>query len=615
MVGSAVRTHPLSSALDWLNKPVSIAPLVVFRLVFGALMVFSVLRFWYLGWIEDHFINAQFTFKYYGFEWVQVLSPWGMYALHAAMLVGALGILLGWFYRLSALVFFLTFTYVELIDLTYYLNHYYFVSLVAFCMVFVPAHRRFSFDVRRWPGIAAHTVPQWCIAVFKFQIALVYLYAGLAKINHAWLIEAMPLRIWLPANDVLPIIGPVLALPWMPWVFSWAGMLFDCTIVAFLWYTPTRPWAYAAVLVFHLLTGLMFQIGVFPLVMAGVVLLFFSEKWHERVLALVERDLPPAPSTGGGDVIAPPPVEAGGRSREINVQYVHYQLVVPDLERGLPLPPPKEGVKIVVAPAGREGRTVQVQFFSTGLMQSLRGRIMKLTELCRPASAGGKQIASPPPVEGAGGRPYTTFAAPLTSDLTTLRGRIMKLTELCRPAPAGGKQIASPPPLEGAGGRPRSTSAAPFSNRLTPFTATLLALYLAFQILFPWRYLLYPGNLFWTEEGYRFSWRVMLMEKAGTAIFYVKDAQTGREGVVDNGAFLCAHQEKQMAMQPDMILQYARFLAQHYVKQGVQAPSVRAEVYVTLNGRPGQLLINPQIDLTTVADGWQHKPWILPYKY
>ena len=32
------------------------------------------------------------------------------------------------------------------------------------------------------------------------------------------------------------------------------------------------------------------------------------------------------------------------------------------------------------------------------------------------------------------------------------------------------------------------------------------------QLAFPFRYLLYPGNIFWTEEGYRFSWRVMLME-------------------------------------------------------------------------------------------------------
>ncbi|MDV7400521.1 HTTM domain-containing protein, partial [Arthrospira platensis SPKY1] len=96
--------------------------------------------------------------------------------------------------------------------------------------------------------------------------------------------------------------------------------------------------------------------------------------------------------------------------------------------------------------------------------------------------------------------------------------------------------------------------------------------YLGFQLLFPWRYVLYPGNLFWTEEGYRFSWRVMLMEKAGTATFYVKDTRSGREGVVDNREFLNPHQEKQMAMQPDMILQFAHFLGRHYEEKGVYKP-------------------------------------------
>ena len=44
--------------------------------------------------------------------------------------------------------------------------------------------------------------------------------------------------------------------------------------------------------------------------------------------------------------------------------------------------------------------------------------------------------------------------------------------------------------------------------------------YFSLQILLPFRFMLYPGNLFWTEQGYRFSWRVMLMEKVGyTTIF------------------------------------------------------------------------------------------------
>jgi len=47
----------------------------------------------------------------------------------------------------------------------------------------------------------------------------------------------------------------------------------------------------------------------------------------------------------------------------------------------------------------------------------------------------------------------------------------------------------------------------------------ILIPFFVIQIFFPWRYLLYPGELFWTEQGYRFSWRVMLMEKAGNSNF------------------------------------------------------------------------------------------------
>jgi hypothetical protein len=143
---------------------------------------------------------------------------------------------------------------------------------------------------------------------------------------------------------------------------------------------------------------------------------------------------------------------------------------------------------------------------------------------------------------------------------------------------------------------------------------SFLIVYVSFQLLFPWRYLLYPGNLFWTEEGYRFSWRVMLMEKAGTATFYVKDRATGHEGVVVNSEFLNMHQEKQMAFQPDMLLQFAHFLHEHYEAEGLSDPIVRVESYVTLNARPSQLIIDPEVNLAEIEDGWSHKDWILAWE-
>ena len=55
----------------------------------------------------------------------------------------------------------------------------------------------------------------------------------------------------------------------------------------------------------------------------------------------------------------------------------------------------------------------------------------------------------------------------------------------------------------------------------------IIAVFFVIQIVFPFRYLLYPGELFWTEEGYRLSWRVMLMEKAGLTTFKIVDSKTG----------------------------------------------------------------------------------------
>lgn len=441
---------PITNIKNWLSQPVSIAQLVTLRVVIGAMLVFSTVRFWALGWIDDHYIQPVFHFKYFGFEWVEPLSATGMYAVHALLIVSSLCVMLGLFYRLAAVAQFLLFTYTELIDLTYYLNHYYFVSIVCGLLIFVPANCAWSLDVLRRPVLFQSQIPRWTIFIFQLQLGIVYFYAGLWKINYDWLVNALPLKIWGPANDQLPLVGWLFQQKITPYLFSWAGMLYDVTIVFWLSWARTRVWAYLTVIFFHTITGLMFQIGVFPLVMISATLIFFSEKWHTR---LWER-----------------------------------------------------------------------------LFNSPQRR----------------------------------------RDAENITPR------LCVSA----------------------------VNKL------LITLFFLFQILFPWRYLLYPGSVFWTEEGYRFSWRVMLMEKAGTATFFVKDSKTGREGEVVNSEFLNPHQEKQMAMQPDMILQFAHFLKKYYEKQGVSDPAVRAEVYVTLNARPSKLLIDPNVDLTKLRDGWSHKTWI-----
>jgi hypothetical protein len=152
------------------------ATLAFFRLAFGLLMVFSVLRFAVNGWIEKFYIRPQFHFTYYGFSWIK---PYGNFTYVAFIICGlsALMVAIGYKYRLAIILFFLSFTYTELLDKTTYLNHYYFVSLVSFVMIFLPAHAAFSVDAYKNPARAFDKVPRYTVDIIKLLLAIVYFYA------------------------------------------------------------------------------------------------------------------------------------------------------------------------------------------------------------------------------------------------------------------------------------------------------------------------------------------------------------------------------------------------------------------------------------------------------
>ena len=91
--------------LNHSTTPIPIAPLIIFRLLFGVTMVISMVRFSVKGWIHDLYIQPQFFFTYYGFDWVQPLGEVGMYAVFIVMGCAAVAILLGWHYRVAAVLF------------------------------------------------------------------------------------------------------------------------------------------------------------------------------------------------------------------------------------------------------------------------------------------------------------------------------------------------------------------------------------------------------------------------------------------------------------------------------------------------------------------------------
>lgn len=439
----------------YFHRTTPAAPLALFRLLFGLMLFGSIVRFWSNGWIAELYEKPHYFFPFYGFEFVK---PLGEYTCLLFMICGvsALLVAIGLFYRVAIVSLFLSFSYIELIDKSTYLNHYYFVSMICLLLMFLPAHAYFSVDAYRSRALLADQIPAWCIDALKLFVALLYVFAGLAKLNSDWILHAQPLRIWLPAHNDLPLIGFLFNYPWIPYVFSVFGCIYDLSIPFLLWNHATRPFAYVAVVVFHGLTALLFPIGMFPYVMMVTALIFFSPSIHQRIINQLGKWL-----------------------------------------------------------------SASSQFL----------------------------------------RPRRTYR---------------------------------------------------YSPGVKTTILTLFGLFFIVQLLFPFRYLLYPGELFWTEQGYRFSWRVMLMEKAGYAQFMIKD-RFGHQTIVNNSRFLTPLQEKMMATQPDMLLQYAHILRDYYAKNGFHNPEVYVDSYVALNGRLGKPLIDPTINLANEQDSFKPKAWITPF--
>ncbi|MCB0164625.1 MAG: HTTM domain-containing protein [Anaerolineae bacterium] len=159
---------------------------------------------------------------------------------------------------------------------------------------------------------------------------------------------------------------------------------------------------------------------------------------------------------------------------------------------------------------------------------------------------------------------------------------------------------------------PNNNHHSPQPSRTERLILILLSLFFILQILIPLRHWLYPGSVLWTEEGFRFSWRVMLVEKTGFTLFHVRDPNTGQEWTVYPRDYLTYQQEKQMSFQPDMILEFAHYLEKRLAGPHQSELEIRAEAYVSFNGRSSRLLIDPSVDLTQQQNNLLPKSWILP---
>jgi len=290
---ASARMPALDAWLAYLNGPVDGASLAVFRICFGLLIACESLKYFGANWVYRYYIEPGFYFSYLPF--VLPLPGPLMYLVFAAIFVLALMVAGGFAYRMASASLCLFLSYIFLIDKTNYLNHMYLICLLSFLLALTPADHALSYASRK---LGERSVPRWSLIVFRAQVALVFFFAGLAKLNSDWL-AGYPQTDWLRERSGLPGISALITQGWTAQVVTWGGIAIDLS-VGFLLCLRKTFWLGALVVTVFLLTnGYLFNIGVFPYIMIAAVGLFAYPSYPRRFLKQGAATPPPGEAPQG----------------------------------------------------------------------------------------------------------------------------------------------------------------------------------------------------------------------------------------------------------------------------------------------------------------------------
>jgi hypothetical protein len=422
------------------------SPLIAFRIFFGFLVACESFGAILTGWVKRVLIDPEFTFSFIGLEWLQPLPGYGMYFYFALMGLFGLAVMLGYRYRVAIICYTLLWAGVYFMQKTAYNNHYYLLLLISFLLIFLPANRYASIDVKQNRILEEKTMPYWISLLFIIQIAIVYVYASIAKFYPDWL-DGTFTRNLLSYSTENVTLKELFRQKWFYMFIAYMGIIFDLLIVPLLLFKKTRILALIASLTFHLFNAVFLEIGIFPF-FALTFALFFYEP--ETIRKLFFK-----------------------RKAKINEQDLNQHFY---------------GKKIV--------------YF-------------------------------------------------------------------------------------------------------------LIIPYLVVQLLLPLRHHFIEGDVLWTEEGHRLSWRMMLRERSGYIIIRIKDLKTGNESVYDYGKNLTNKQVQNLNTKPDFIWQYCQRIKEEYKEKPI---AIFIDCKNSINRKDYKTLIDPKYDMAKAEwDYFGHNEWILLY--
>lgn len=430
--------------MKFLFKAIDNSPLVVFRMFFGFLVACESFGAILTGWVKRVLIDTQVTFSFIGFEWLKPLPGFGMYFYFIAMGVFGLAIMLGYRYRIAIISYTILWAGVYFMQKTAYNNHYYLLLLISFLMIFLPSNSYASLDVRQNRIKEENTMPYWISLLFIIQVAIVYVFASIAKFYPDWLDGTFTRNLLADSTNVITL-KKLFLQKWFYLFIAYMGIIFDLLIVPLLLFKKTRMLALLASLTFHLFNAIFLEIGIFPFFALTFALFFYEPETIRSVFlrrkTSIETD--------------------NGHSNYYGKKIVYF-LIIP---------------------------------------------------------------------------------------------------------------------------------------------------YLIIQLLLPLRHHFIEGDVLWTEEGHRLSWRMMLRERNGFIHIRIKDLKTGEESLYDYRKNLTDKQIQNLATKPDFIWQYCQYIKEEFNGKDI---AIFINCKNSINRKEYKTLIDPKFDMAKAKwDYFRHNEWLL----
>ena len=425
-------------------KAIDNSPLIVFRIFFGFLVACESFGAILTGWVKRVLIDPQVTFSFIGFEWLKPLPGFGMYFYFIAMGVFGLAIMLGYRYRIAIISYTILWAGAYFMQKTAYNNHYYLLLLISFLMIFLPSNSYASLDVRQNRIKEENTMPYWISLLFIIQVAIVYVFASIAKFYPDWLDGTFTRNLLADSTNVIAL-KKLFLQKWFYLFIAYMGIIFDLLIVPLLLFKKTRMLALLASLTFHLFNAIFLEIGIFPFFALTFVLFFYEPETIRSVFLRKKTSIE----------------TENGHSNYYGKKIVYF-LIIP---------------------------------------------------------------------------------------------------------------------------------------------------YLIIQLLLPLRHHFIEGDVLWTEEGHRLSWRMMLRERNGFIHIRIKDLKTGEESLYDYRKNLTDKQIQNLATKPDFIWQYCQYITKEFKGKDI---AIFIKCKNSINRKEYKTLIDPKFDMAKAKwDYFRHNEWLL----